>query len=225
MIQLGTIFETNLSINIFEESFYMSIFYAVLSFVFWMIVPQLEYRFNLFSQCIDNDKTKVHDFFIYFLINNGAYRNLTFYNALKSNITIDYGQYAVFIEIVSLIVAILGFCLISSTYYRLGIRGIYFGDYFNFRFKERITAFPYSHFDNPQYLGTTMLFTGSSIFYHSPAGLLLSILNLLLYKLFAIMEFYELEKFYPQQSSNQETKDSKVLSQKEDDKSSKNKAH
>ena len=224
MIQLGTIFETNLSINIFEENFYMSVFYAVLSFVFWMIVPQLEYRFNLFSQFMDNDKTKVHDFLIYFLINNGAYRNLTFNNSLKTNIIIDYGQYAVLIEIVSLIVAIFGFCLICATYYRLGLRGIYYGDYFNFRFKERITKFPFSHFDNPQYLGTTFLFTGSSIFYHSPAGLFLSFLNLLLYKLFAIMEFYELETFYPK-STNQDANDNKEISQKEDNKSTKSKSH
>ena len=221
MIQLGTLFEANLSINIFEESFYMSVFYAVLSFVFWMIVPQLEYRFNLFSQCMDNDKTKVHDFFIYFLINNGAYRNLTFHNAVRANLAIDFGQYSLIIEIISLIAAILGFLLICSTYYRLGMRGIYFGDYFNFRFTERITAFPYSHFDNPQYLGTTMLFTGYSLFYHSPAGLFLSVLNLLLYKIFAIMEFYELEKFYPKTGSSENS----GSIQKEDTKSLKSKSN
>ena len=174
-------FQETLLTDITESNFQQAVFWMVFNLVCWIVIPQLEYRYNIISRFTNKDKGIANDFFAFSLIQTGALRSLYFENAIKESIKIEYGPYAILVEILSAIMIVSGFIIIMMTFARMGIRGMYFGDYFGFLFKEKITAFPFSHLNDPQYFGTTTLFTGYSLFYHSPAGLVLTVLTYLLY--------------------------------------------
>lgn len=67
-----------------------------------------------------------------------------------------------------------GMTLVCSAYYRLGVTGTYLGDYFGILMKERVTAFPFSHFNDPMYLGSTMSFLAIAMMQNSSVGVALS---------------------------------------------------
>lgn len=67
-----------------------------------------------------------------------------------------------------------GMTLVLSAYYRLGITGTYLGDYFGILMKERVTAFPFSVFENPMYLGSTLSFLGIALRENSSVGVALA---------------------------------------------------
>ncbi|KAG5472120.1 hypothetical protein CUR178_02792 [Leishmania enriettii] len=67
-----------------------------------------------------------------------------------------------------------GTTLVVSSFLRLGITGTYLGDYFGILMDERVTAFPFSHFENPMYLGATLNFLAASIARNSAIGVLLT---------------------------------------------------
>jgi phosphatidylethanolamine N-methyltransferase len=56
----------------------------------------------------------------------------------------------------------------------LGVHGTYAGDYFGILMKERVTDFPFNVLDNPMYIGSTMCFLGTAVWYASPTGVLLT---------------------------------------------------
>ena len=64
-----------------------------------------------------------------------------------------------------------GGTLVCSSFYRLGITGTYLGDYFGIYMSERVTGFPFSHFENPMYLGSTLNFLGIALQSNSVVGL------------------------------------------------------
>lgn len=67
-----------------------------------------------------------------------------------------------------------GTTLVVSSFARLGVTGTYLGDYFGILMTERVTAFPFSHFDNPMYLGATLNFLAASIAENNAVGALLT---------------------------------------------------
>jgi len=62
------------------------------------------------------------------------------------------------VKLVAAGLLVVGNVLVGSTYLRLGITGTYLGDYFGILMKERVTGFPFSVFENPMYLGSTLNF-------------------------------------------------------------------
>ncbi|CAM42676.1 phosphatidylethanolaminen-methyltransferase-lik e protein [Leishmania braziliensis MHOM/BR/75/M2904] len=74
-----------------------------------------------------------------------------------------------------------GTTLVVSSFLRLGVTGTYLGDYFDILMDERVTAFPFSHFDNPMYLGATLNFLAASIIQNNAVGVLLTGLVALVY--------------------------------------------
>lgn len=67
-----------------------------------------------------------------------------------------------------------GTTLVVSSFARLGVTGTYLGDYFGILMTERVTAFPFSHFENPMYLGATLNFLAASIAENNAVGALLT---------------------------------------------------
>ncbi|CCH41009.1 Methylene-fatty-acyl-phospholipid synthase [Wickerhamomyces ciferrii] len=65
----------------------------------------------------------------------------------------------------------LGNLFVLSSMYALGITGTYLGDYFGILMDERVTGFPFNVLDNPMYVGSTLSFLGTSLYFKKPAGL------------------------------------------------------
>ncbi|KAF2094542.1 phosphatidylethanolamine N-methyltransferase [Rhizodiscina lignyota] len=75
-----------------------------------------------------------------------------------------------------------GTILVLSSMWALGLTGTYLGDYFGILMDAKVTSFPFNITDAPMYIGSTMNFLGTALWYGRPAGLLLTGLVYLCYK-------------------------------------------
>ncbi|GAB7338820.1 hypothetical protein MBLNU457_5516t1 [Dothideomycetes sp. NU457] len=75
-----------------------------------------------------------------------------------------------------------GNVLVLSSMWALGITGTYLGDYFGILMDEMVTGFPFNVTDAPMYYGSTMSFLGSAIWLGKPAGIALTALVFVVYR-------------------------------------------
>ncbi|KAK5120913.1 Phosphatidyl-N-methylethanolamine N-methyltransferase [Meristemomyces frigidus] len=76
-----------------------------------------------------------------------------------------------------------GNTLVLSSMWALGITGTYLGDYFGILMDDIVTGFPFNVTDAPMYYGSAMSFLGTALWYGKPAGILLTALVLVVYKI------------------------------------------
>jgi len=69
----------------------------------------------------------------------------------------------------------LGQIFVVTSTWQLGITGTFLGDYFGILMDHRVEGFPFNVLTDPMYVGSTMSFVGASLWYESPAGLLISL--------------------------------------------------
>jgi phosphatidylethanolamine/phosphatidyl-N-methylethanolamine N-methyltransferase len=184
-------------INFKEEKFIETLAWSFLCFACWIILPHLQFKYKLLSRFFGNDQGRANDFLAYFLVYTGVLRNEAFKVAMENNIKISFGKYELPVLVASYISIAYGLLLIAGSFYRLGMRNMYFGDHFGFLFKEKITAFPYNHTKDPQYVGLTLFGIGYSLVHHSPAGIFLTLFVFILYKILNLVEDRKLKIFYP----------------------------
>jgi phosphatidylethanolamine N-methyltransferase len=191
-------------IDFSESNFKNALLYTLINFLLWIIIPHLEFRYKLLSKLFGGKMTIASDFLSYVLIYLGAIRNHYFSKAIRKNVQVDFGYIEIPIIGASYIFMLIGLILVFFSFYRLGLRGMYFGDHFGFLFQQRITEFPYDYFENPQYVGTTTFFIALSIRHGSPAGVLITILLYLFYRILNEVERRKLDIFYPNNKSEKE---------------------
>jgi phosphatidylethanolamine N-methyltransferase len=188
-------------IDFTESNFQLAILYSFLCFILWILIPHLEFKYKFLSRFTNGDQEKACDFLSYFLIYTGTMRNHAINEMINKNKVIGYGIYEIPLQIIAYSLITFGSTLVVFSFYRLGLRGMYFGDHFGFLLKEKIISFPYNHFPNAQYVGTTWLLIGFSIAYHSPAGMFISLLVNILYQVLNLVESKKLEIFYPKNNT------------------------
>ena len=59
--------------------------------------------------------------------------------------------------------ALVGFVLVITSFWKLGLSGTYLGDYFGILMEDKVTGFPFNVTDHPMYEGSTMLFCSEAI--------------------------------------------------------------
>ena len=80
------------------------------------------------------------------------------------------------------VLAAVGGIFVVSSMWALGVTGTYLGDYFGILMTSRVTGFPFNVVSNPMYDGSTMLFIAQALYRRSPAGLVLALLVLVVYR-------------------------------------------
>jgi len=75
-----------------------------------------------------------------------------------------------------------GNTLVLSSMWALGITGTYLGDYFGILMDDMVTGFPFNVTDAPMYYGSAMSFLGSALWLGKPAGIVLTGLVFVVYK-------------------------------------------
>ena len=76
-----------------------------------------------------------------------------------------------------------GNILVLSSMWALGITGTYLGDYFGILMDEMVEGFPFNVTGSPMYWGSAMSFAGTALWFGKPAGLLLTGLVYVAYKI------------------------------------------
>ncbi|CAD2213561.1 Phospholipid methyltransferase, putative [Angomonas deanei] len=142
----------------------------------WNIVARNEYRRHTIEKTVKSKKVGAYLLAAAIFVGSGV-RDYLFKRAvdlnkdvtLTSNTTaqhtLTYTGYGLLA---------FGSVLVVSSFLRLGITGTYLGDYFGILMDEMVTAFPFSHFENPMYLGATLNFLGTSLVANSPVGVALT---------------------------------------------------
>jgi len=154
----------------------------------WNLVARYEFYTKRLSNFV-GDNVLAADKFAHLLIEMGIFRNYIFTRVIRNHNKFDpFPDYSWHVEVIGYLILVFGLHLTFLAYYRLGLHGIYYADYFGVLCKEMVTAYPYNYLDNPLYVGSTMLFLGSSIIYRSPSGILLTLLAWFMYKFAAVLE-------------------------------------
>ncbi len=181
--------------DLFISNFYLNwemicaISMIILCPITWNLVARYEFYTKKLSKFVGDNRLAA-DIFAHVLIEMGIFRNYMFSRVIRNHNKLDnfFTESSIIIEIVGYLILGSGFHLNFFAYYRLGIHGIYYGDYFGVLCKEMVTAFPYNILDNPLYVGSTMMFFGAAILYRSPSGILLTILAWIMYKFASVLE-------------------------------------
>ncbi|KAF8949973.1 phospholipid methyltransferase-domain-containing protein [Flammula alnicola] len=69
---------------------------------------------------------------------------------------------------------------VTSTW-SLGITGTFLGDYFGILMDHRVEGFPFNVLRDPMYVGSTMCFAATALWYERPAGLVVTLYVYIVY--------------------------------------------
>lgn len=89
-----------------------------------------------------------------------------------------------------------GNVLVLSSMWALGITGTYLGDYFGILMDDIVTGFPFNVTSSPMYYGSTMSFLGTALWFGKPAGIALTALVFVAYKVALAFEDPFTSKIY-----------------------------
>lgn len=100
----------------------------------------------------------------------------------------------------------LGNIFVLTSMWALGVTGTYLGDYFGILMDHRVTGFPFNVLDNPMYVGSTLSFLGTSLYFGKPAGLFATLIVHLLYTIALKFEEPFTAKIYELKNKKDEQK-------------------
>lgn len=100
----------------------------------------------------------------------------------------------------------LGGLFVVSSFFALGFVGTYLGDYFGILMEQKVTGFPFNVLNNPMYWGSTMNYLGWALMSASPAGLFLTGMVGVCYKIALMYEGPFTEEIYQQREDSRKNK-------------------
>lgn len=167
-------------VNLDDSMLWFSIAFIIFNPVFWNIVARLEYRTHFLTKITGS---AYHGCYLLAItiFSLGVGRDMVFNKTLQNQPTLQLLIDSKWIRILSVAAFSVGQILVVTSMYQLGITGTYLGDYFGILMKERVTGFPFNVSNNPMYVGSTLSFIGTSLYYGKPTGLLISLIVYLMY--------------------------------------------
>ncbi|KAJ1667561.1 hypothetical protein IW140_002141 [Coemansia sp. RSA 1813] len=160
-------------IDLSQPSLWLSLLSIAFNPTFWNIAAQQEYRTHWITRLFNGDKHKGCYALAATIFSLGLVRDALFKNALLHQPSWDCLDSAP-VHLVAAALFASGLTFVVSSTFMLGVTGTFLGDYFGILMKERVTGFPFNVLENPMYVGSTMSFLGTSLWYAKPAGLLVT---------------------------------------------------
>eukprot|EP00736_Rhodelphis_marinus_P014241 Rmarinus@m.20051 len=138
----------------------------------WNTLARLEYRQKVLSRLFGGAYPGCYALAAW-IFGFSLYRDHLVQNAIEATPTHEILDHDI-VKGLALSLSGVGGSLVISSMYRLGVTGTYLGDYFGILMKERVTSFPFSVCADPMYTGSTLCFAGLALYKASPAGLFLT---------------------------------------------------
>ncbi|CAM1501912.1 Fc.00g038960.m01.CDS01 [Cosmosporella sp. VM-42] len=142
--------------------------------LFWNIVARSEYHYKTLSKIFVGQSREACyglaiTIFLLGLVRDYLYKQAIYEQPTAPTLLNPYFQAAAYV--------LFGFgnILVLTSTVALGITGTFLGDYFGILKDEMVTGFPFNFTSAPMYLGSTLSFIGTALFFGKPAGLLLSV--------------------------------------------------
>ena len=176
-------------INLNDKLFWLSAAHIVFNPLFWNITARNEYKRHTLTKIFCGHARAAVYFLALVIFSIGCARDYLFKVAVDAQPHIDLGEQNNFYAFcVGAAFYAVGIILVLSSTYQLGIMGTYLGDYFGFLLPAKVTGFPFNITSSPMYDGSTINFLGHSIMNRSPAGVALTVLVFIVYKVACIFE-------------------------------------
>ncbi|KAM3592458.1 uncharacterized protein V6R79_019273 [Siganus canaliculatus] len=167
-------------INFHDSSFSVAVIAIIFNPLFWNVVARWEHRTRRLSRLFGSPYLACYCLgFVIILLN--VYRSHSMTVTMKAQArweVLDRSE----VFYIGAALMVFGTVLVGSSFLALGFTGTFLGDYFGILMDEKVTAFPFNIMENPMYWGSTANYLGLALIGASPAGLVLTAIVAVAYK-------------------------------------------
>lgn len=142
--------------------------------IFWNIAARSEYHNKTITRLARGNAYYGCYLLAAAIFSLGIFRDYLYHNALEAQPTHPSFQSSKYIKPYAAILFATGNTLVLSSMWALGLTGTYLGDYFGILMDDIVTGFPFNVSSCPMYLGSSLSFLATALWYGKPAGLLLT---------------------------------------------------
>ncbi|KAE8578830.1 hypothetical protein XENTR_v10023784 [Xenopus tropicalis] len=177
-----------------DTRFLIALLCIVFNPLFWNLVARWEYRTHTITRLFGSPYIGCYSLGVV-IISLAVLRSHCFTEAMKTQPHIGALE-STGVYYLSWMLIGAGGVLVVSSFLALGFVGTYLGDYFGILMEKKVTGFPFNVMENPMYWGSTANYLGLALLNASPAGLLLTALVALCYKVAILYEGPFTEEIY-----------------------------
>ncbi|KAI8341552.1 phospholipid methyltransferase-domain-containing protein [Blakeslea trispora] len=168
-------------IDFSQPSLWFAVAHILFNPIFWNTAARTEYRKKTLTKLAGGNPYLGTYGLAATIFTLGITRDYLYHQALANQPTHPFFEQEI-VKISAFLLFITGNTLVLSSMWALGVTGTYLGDYFGILMKERVTGFPFNVCDNPMYIGSTCTFLATALWYQSPAGVAMTALVYVVYK-------------------------------------------
>ncbi|KAG8433360.1 hypothetical protein GDO86_017586 [Hymenochirus boettgeri] len=191
-------------VDVTEFQFLFALLCIVFNPLFWNLVARWEYRTHSLTSLFGSPYTACYSLGTVLLF-LAIFRSHCFTEAMKTQPRLDAletpGVYYLGLMMIGV-----GAILVVSSFLALGFVGTYLGDYFGILMEKKVTGFPFSVMENPMYWEALLTYLGLALMSSSPAGLILTAVVALTYKVAILFEGPFTENIYRKKEESEKRK-------------------
>ncbi|CAO3669536.1 hypothetical protein G6F70_000601 [Rhizopus microsporus] len=169
-------------IDFSQPSLYFSLAHILFNPIFWNTAARAEYNSKILTKLAGGNAYRGCYGLAVTIFTLGITRDYLYHQALSFQPTHSFLDNQI-VQLSAILLFLTGNTLVLSSMWALGVTGTYLGDYFGILMKERVTGFPFNICDNPMYIGSTCTFLATALWYKSPAGIFLTAIVYIVYKI------------------------------------------
>lgn len=163
--------------------------------IFWNIVARREHQTHFLTKLAGGAYRGCY-ILAFTIFSLGIFRDHVYHKALLEQPTYAPLLQSDIVKALAVATFAIGNVFVLSSMWALGVTGTYLGDYFGILMKDRVTSFPFNVNNNPMYNGSTLCFLGTALWYGKPAGILVSAIVFVMYRIALLFEEPYTAKIY-----------------------------
>ncbi|KAF7331592.1 Phosphatidyl-N-methylethanolamine N-methyltransferase [Mycena kentingensis (nom. inval.)] len=163
-----------LVIDLDQTSLFLSLLSITFNPVAWNIVAQNEYRNKTITRMFGGNPRYGCYFLAVLIFSFGMLRDSLYHRALLDQPKQPGLLPAPFDTIIPAVLFGLGQIFVVTSTWALGVTGTFLGDYFGILMDHRVEGFPFNVLRDPMYVGSTMSFAATALWYERSSGLLIT---------------------------------------------------
>ncbi|KIK43712.1 hypothetical protein CY34DRAFT_803553 [Suillus luteus UH-Slu-Lm8-n1] len=167
-------------VNASATSLYVSLLSIAFNPTAWNIVARNEYRNKTITRMFGGNARYGCYFLAIMIFSFGVLRDHLYQRALSDQPRVSMLS-APYDTLVPIALFAIGQLFVVTSTLALGITGTFLGDYFGILMDHRVQGFPFNVLRDPMYVGSTMCFVATALWYERPAGLLVTLYVYIVY--------------------------------------------
>ncbi|KAL9709636.1 Phosphatidyl-N-methylethanolamine N-methyltransferase [Leucoagaricus gongylophorus] len=156
-----------------KRSLFISLASITFNPVAWNLVARNEYRNRTITRLSNNNPRHGCYLLAVLIFSFGILRDSLYHQALadQPRVPLLPEPFSIYVPV---ILFFSGQLFVITSTWALGITGTFLGDYFGILMDHRVVAFPFNVLENPMYVGSTLCFLATALWYEKPAGILIT---------------------------------------------------